>query len=95
MKQPMDFKALSQNGSQGTTSDVLFVCVDSPATELWEAAYSRFDAVRQLNNELAVMTNEKLNNSALAVVNNILLSDAMGMFNLLGERLSKYEEERK
>ena len=41
------------------------------------------------------MTNEKLNNSALAVVNNILLSDAMGMFNLLGERLSKYEEERK
>lgn len=88
MKATANFRACP-HGSQGTSCDILFVNVDAPSIELWEAAFSRLEAVRRLNEELAVAVDDKSPQTPLALVNSILLSDAMAMVNLIGDRLNQ------
>ncbi|EEW4293825.1 hypothetical protein NZL45_001956 [Escherichia coli] len=77
------------DASQGTSSDVLYIDANAPALEIWEAACSRIDAVRRLNNEMASAINDKMNHEPLAVVNSILLSDASFLFFQLAQHLDK------
>lgn len=79
--------------SQGTSYDVMFVNADAPSTEIWEAAFSRLEAVRRLNDELSVAVDDKSTQTPLALVNSILLSDAMAMINLIGNRLDQESKE--
>ncbi|WP_420064110.1 hypothetical protein [Pectobacterium colocasium] len=86
MKITDNFRAFPHE-SQGTSYDIMFVNVDVPSNELWEAATSRLEAVRRLNDEIAMINSKNASQSPLALVNSILLSDAMAMINLIGDRL--------
>ncbi|MBK4714596.1 MULTISPECIES: hypothetical protein [Tenebrionibacter/Tenebrionicola group] len=90
MKATANFRACPHE-SQGTSCDILFINVDAPSNEIWEAASSRLDAVRRLNDELAAASGEKASQTSLALVNSILLSDVTAMVDLLGDRLCKHE----
>ena len=91
MKTTANFRACPHE-SQGTSYDILFVNVDAPSTEIWEAAFSRLEAVRRLNDELAAAVDDKSTQTPLAVVNSILLSDAMAMVSLIGDRLNQNDK---
>lgn len=77
-----NFKPLN-HVSQGTSHDLLFVDTSAPAEEIWESVFSRISAVSRLNDELAITANDKLDHTPLALVNSILLSDAMSIFGAL------------
>ena len=89
MKATANFRACPHE-SQGTSYDILYV--DAPSTEIWEAAFSRLEAVRRLNDELAAAVDDKSTQTPLAVVNSILLSDAMAMVSLIGDRLNQNDK---
>lgn len=77
-----EFKPM-RHESQGASDDILFIKADAEPMAIWESAYSRFDAVRQLSAELAITANDRLDHTPLAIVSSILLSDAMSLFNAL------------
>lgn len=77
------------DASQGTSTNVLYIDAGAPALEIWEAACSRIEAVRRLNDEMATAINDRMNHEPLAMVNSILLSDASVLFFQLARHLDK------
>lgn len=73
------FKALS-DASQGCTTNVLYIDENVGASDLWEAAYSRIEAVASMASELANLNphhnGQPLEQSPFAAVSNLLLADA-------------------